>query len=146
MKPYSRKSAVKVNRRVTGWAQVFIVIGDASTKHADRAPRPCHPSLAKSKVTVLLNPSLLHFRPHNLQPWFLQQTHTNTSCPPASNTQTRAITKNTHVYTLNGAVTASHPVYPGHITAKSLCAPARQLKRWDMMEWENGASSFLCFF
>ncbi len=111
--------------RLTVCECLFVVRDDCFSKDATRAPSPCHPSEAKSKVKVLLNPPLPH--PHTYT-----QTHTHTHMIKSAvplithtythllNTQTQVRTENTHVHMLSRAVMASHPVCPGHIKAKSL--------------------------
>lgn len=119
MKFHYKKSKEKVIRRqadslrglICGQRRLF------SVKHATRAPSPCHPSEAKSKVTVLLNPPFPHTR--TIKSPFPLNIHTHTQSLPL-NTQTHARTKNTHIHTLSRAVMASHSVCPGHITEKSL--------------------------
>lgn len=99
----------EVNRERLSWSERTV-----STENTTRGPRPCHPSEAKCEVTV---PPLRP--PHKIKrPFPSKPTH-------SSFPQTQ---QNTHAHMFNRAVTASHPVCPGHITAKSLQAPDRATK------------------
>lgn len=101
------------------WSETIVFV---LVKHATRAPSPCHPSEAKSKVNVLLKPPFLslpsHENTHDQEPCspYNTQTHTHTyPVPVPKHTNTC-----THVHMLGRAIMASHPVCPGHIKAKSL--------------------------
>lgn len=59
------------------WSETIVFV---LVKHATRAPSPCHPSEAKSKVNVLLKPPFLSLPSH-------ENTHDQEPCSPY-NTQT----------------------------------------------------------
>lgn len=136
-----------------GWQSVCACLRSekiVSVKHATGAPSPCHPSEAKSKVTVLLNPSFLHThtraRAHiqNQKHRSPQNTHTHSIPAPKYTIHMQEL--KTPTFTRLAEPSWHHTGLSWSHHGKVTLGPSQTTKEMRrVMEWENGASSFFCF-